>query len=82
VPEQSLRDAKALMVRRISLSESEVRAIADGYLDRFDLGLPMDEQIHAAKRYIEATPQEVRSAFRKWLRPDDLVRVTQGPPPQ
>jgi zinc protease len=82
VPEQSLRDAKALMVRQISLSESDVRAIADGYLDRFDLGLPMDEQIHAAKRYIEITPEEVRAAFKKWLRPDDLVRVTQGPPPK
>ena len=36
----------------------------------------------AAQRYIALTPAEVQNAFRKWLRPADLVRVTQGPPPQ
>jgi hypothetical protein len=24
----------------------------------------------------------VQAAFKKWLRPDDLVRVTQGPAPK
>jgi hypothetical protein len=24
----------------------------------------------------------VQAAFRKWLRPQDLVRISEGPPPQ
>jgi zinc protease len=82
VPEQALRDAKALMVRQIPLEESSIYAIAGGYLSRFDLDLPLDENLRAARRYIDITPAEVQAAFKKWLRPDDLVLVTQGPAPK
>ncbi len=44
--------------------------------------LPLDEPDHAARRYIDMTAADVQAAFRKWLRPADLVRVTQGPTPQ
>jgi zinc protease len=51
-------------------------------LSRATLGLPLDEPIQAARRYVALTPEDVRAAFAKWLRPDDLVQVTQGPAPQ
>jgi zinc protease len=46
------------------------------------LDLPLDEPTLAAKRYIELGPADIETAFAKWMRPDDLVRVTQGPTPQ
>jgi zinc protease len=46
------------------------------------LDLPLDEPTLAAKRYLELKPAEIEAAFAKWMRPDNLVRVTQGPPPQ
>ena len=30
----------------------------------------------------ELGPTDIEAAFAKWMRPDDLVRITQGPPPQ
>jgi zinc protease len=73
---------KALLLRQIPLSESSVDAIAHGLLGRVDLDLPLDEPTHAAQRYIALSPTDVQAAFRKWLRPDDLVRVSEGPTPQ
>jgi zinc protease len=73
---------KALLLRRLPLAEASVEGIARGLIDRRDLELPLDEPTLAARRYVELTPADVQSAFRKWIRPDDLVRVTQGPPPQ
>jgi zinc protease len=80
--QNELDQAKALLLREIPLAESSVDTIAGGILARATLGLPLDEPVQAAKRYITLTPEDVRAAFAKWVRPDDLVQVTQGPPPQ
>jgi len=74
--------SRPLLLRQIPLNESSVDDIAHGLLGRVDLGLPLDEPTIAARRYIELGPVEVQAAFRKWLRPDDLVRVSEGPTPQ
>jgi zinc protease len=80
--QEELDRVKALLLRQIPLSESSVEEIAHGFLHRQDLGLPLDEPTLAARSYIALTPETVQNSFRKWLRPDDLVRVTQGPAPQ
>lgn len=80
--DDELEMAKALLLREIPLAESSVDAIAGGMIARATLGLPLDEPVRAARRYMELTPEEVRAAFAKWLHPDDLVQVTQGPTPQ
>ena len=72
---------KALLLRQIPLSESSVEDIAHGLVGRVDLDLPLDEPTRAAQRYIALSPTDVQSAFKKWLRPDDLVRVSEGPTP-
>ncbi|HEY0282236.1 MAG TPA: pitrilysin family protein [Rhizomicrobium sp.] len=77
-----LMRAKALLLRQMPLSESSITGIAGGFLSRQELDLPLDEPAVAAKRYIELEPADIEAAFAKWMRPDDLVRVTQGPPPQ
>jgi zinc protease len=50
-------------------------------LSRIDLGLPLDEPTRAAQHYIDLDAAAVQASFAKWLRPQDLVRVTQGPTP-
>jgi zinc protease len=82
VAADELLRVKALLLRRIPLGESSIDDIARGFIHRRDLDLPLDEPILAARRYIGLEPLEVQAAFSKWLRPDDLVRVTQGPTPK
>jgi zinc protease len=82
VGSEELTRVKALLLRRIPLGEASIDEIAGGFIQRRDLNLPLDEPILAARRYIQLTPSEVQAAMRKWLRPDDLVRVTQGPTPK
>jgi zinc protease len=76
-----LARVKAYLLRRIPLSESGMAEIAHGMLQRRDLGLPLDEPSVAARRYIELDAPAVQAAFRRWMRPADLVRVSEGPTP-
>jgi len=81
VGKEELLRIKELLVRQIPLGESSVEAIAGGIISRVDLGLPLDEPTIAARRYIELGPAQIEAAFRKWMRPSDLVRVSEGPDP-
>ncbi len=82
VGDEELLRVKALLLRRIPLAEASIDDIARGFIRRRDLNLPLDEPTLAARRYIALEPRDVQAAFRKWLRPEDLVRLAQGPPPQ
>jgi zinc protease len=82
VTEKELIQAKALLLREIPLSESNEESIARGLLRRSIEGLPLDEPILAARRYLKLSAEDVRSAFAKWIRPDDFVQVTEGPEPK
>jgi zinc protease len=77
-----LQQAKALLLRQIPLAESSEARIAAGLLGRAVVGLPLDEPILAARRYYEMLAVQVRAAFAKRIRPNDLVEVVQGPPPR
>jgi zinc protease len=82
VTANELRQAKAMLLRQIPLSESSEDRIAGGLLSRARIGLPLDEPSIAAHHYVELTGEQVQAAFAKWLRPGDLVQVTEGPNPQ
>jgi zinc protease len=82
VGDAELDRAKAILLRAMPLEESSINDIARGFAARRDLNLPLDEPTIAAQHYIALTPAQVRTAFRKWIRPDDLVRASQGPAPQ
>jgi zinc protease len=71
-----------MLLREIPLSESSVGRIAHGLIYRSSMGLPFDEPVESARKFVEITAAEVQAAFAKWLRPDDLVQVTEGPDPQ
>jgi zinc protease len=77
-----LQQAKALLLRQISLSESSEDAVGGGFVARALVGLPLDEPMRAARRYYALTADDVRTAFEKWIRPDGFVQVVRGPAPQ
>jgi zinc protease len=81
VPDDELMRVKALLLRQIALGEANEAQIARGFNGRRDLDLPLDEPIRSARRYAALSAAQVQAAFRKWMRPDDLVRVSQGPTP-
>jgi len=58
-----------------------VNYIAQGWLSRSVLNLPLDEPTRAAHIYVKLTARDVKAAYANWLRPDDLVEVVQGPAP-
>jgi zinc protease len=74
-----LRQAKALLLRQIPLSASSEHAVAAGLLGRAQMGLALDEPEHAARRYASMTPDAIRDAFTKWIRPNAFVEVLRGP---
>jgi zinc protease len=82
VSAQELHQAKLMMLRDIPLAESSVDYIAQGWLSYSALGLPLDERVRAGKIYVTLDAGDVKNAFAKWLRPDGLVQVTQGPVPK
>jgi zinc protease len=77
-----MRRAKLLLLRRVPLGEQSESLIARSLLARASAGLPLDEPLRAASRYLKITPAQVRAAFAKWIRPDGFVQVVEGPPPQ
>jgi zinc protease len=82
VSARELHQAKLMLLRDIPLAESGVDQIAGGWLSRSILDLPLDEPVRAGKIYATLRARDVRQAFAKWLRPDGLVQVTQGPEPK
>ncbi|HLV94055.1 MAG TPA: pitrilysin family protein [Candidatus Acidoferrales bacterium] len=82
VTADELRQARAMLLRQIPLSQASETSIASGLVSRAVIGLPLDEPIVAAHHYVELTAAQVQAAFAKWLRPVDLVQVTEGPAPQ
>jgi zinc protease len=82
VPEAELHQAKVLLLQQIPLSESSVRSIAEGWLSRIRNELPLNEPELAARTYLKMTAQQVQNAFRKWIRLNGLVQVTEGPNPK
>jgi zinc protease len=82
VTASELNLAKAMLLREIPLGESSLESIAQSFIHRMVLDLPLDEPARAARHYESLTAEQVRSAFARWLRPRNWVRVTQGPAPR
>jgi zinc protease len=76
-----LHQAKALLLRQLPLGESSEDAVAQGFLARAQIGLPLDEPIRAAKKYFEIDADQVKAAFARKIRVGDFVQVVRGPAP-
>jgi zinc protease len=70
-----------MLLRDIPLAESSVDSIANGWLARSVLDLPLDEPVRAGYIYLKLNAKDVEIAFAKWVRPEGFVQVTQGPAP-
>ncbi len=79
VSDVELTRAKAQMLRALPMQRASVDAVAGLYLRLIDLDLPLDNQQIAAQHYYDATSEQVRAAFAKYIRPDDLAMVVKGP---
>ncbi len=79
VTSEELRQAKALLVRQVPLSQASIDGIAGQLLALALEDLPLAEPEQAAARYLAITAEQVRAAFAKWIRPADFVQVTLGP---
>jgi len=82
VSSRELRQAKALLLREIPLSQGSIRGIAGQLLYLAGHDLPLDEPLRAARTYLSLSAVDVQKAFSDWLRVSDLVQVVQGPNPQ
>jgi zinc protease len=77
-----LQQAKALLLRQITLSESSEDSVASGFVARAEMGLPLDESMRAAQKYYAMTADQIRAAFEKWIHPNTFVQVVRGPAPK
>jgi zinc protease len=82
VSEAELHQAKALLLRQIPLGESSEESVAGLMLARAEMGLPLDESLRAAKTYVGLTAEQVKAAFARQIRTDNLVQVVRGPAPK
>jgi zinc protease len=51
-------------------------------LARAQIGLPLDEPVRAAKKYVALDAAAVKDAFARHIKTYNLVQVVRGPTPQ
>ncbi len=82
VSDAELLQAKALILRQVPLSTSSEDAVAGELLGYAEIGLPLDEPVTAAKKYMALTADDVKNAFAKEIDTGNLVQVVRGPAPK
>jgi zinc protease len=81
VKEGELTNARQYEIRSIPVSVASISSISRSLLTWAWHGEPLDQPMVAAKYYIDLTPEQVQAAFKKYLKPQNLTQVVQGPPP-
>ncbi|HET7313658.1 insulinase family protein, partial [Salinisphaera sp.] len=82
ISDDELHRARAGLIRQVPLNEAGADSIGYGLLSRVELDLPLNEPYRAARAYKSIDAKQIQAAVKKWFRPDDLVRVIQGPKPK
>ena len=78
----ALHRAKGIILRQIPLGESSFDAIGNQLLQLSVEGRPLDAVHQAGEHYLALSAQAVQEAYRKHIRPKDLVTTVKGPAPQ
>ncbi|RDS80830.1 insulinase family protein [Dyella monticola] len=81
VKQSELDNARQYEIRSIPVGVSSINGIARSLLDWSWHGEPLNQPMVAAKYYLTLTPEQVQAAFRKYLKPENLMQVVQGPTP-
>lgn len=74
-----LTRAKALMLGELPIAKESYDGLAGQLIAYGATGRPLDEDRIEAAAALAATPERVRAAMAKWIRPHDFVRVVIGP---
>ncbi|HXD35265.1 MAG TPA: pitrilysin family protein [Rhodanobacter sp.] len=82
VSDEDLLDAKQASIRSIPLRVASVGDIAGALLHWSVEGEPLDKPIVAARHYLDMTPEQVRAAYQKYIKPENMVQVVMGPVPE
>ena len=82
VSQTELDNARQYEIRSIPVEVSSVNRIARALLNWSYKGEPLNQPMIAADHYLHLTAQEVQDAFKKYLKPSNLVQVVQGPAPK
>jgi zinc protease len=76
-----LARGKASLVSKVPMRVASFDGIAKELLHFSVFGLPLDQATTDARNEIAVTNAQIVAAVRKWLRPNDFVRVILGPAP-
>jgi zinc protease len=74
-----LTRAKALIIGELPIRKESYDGLAAQLLAYATTDRPLDQDRIEAQAQLTATPERVRAAMAKWIRPADLVRVVQAP---
>jgi zinc protease len=81
IKEDELNNARQYEIRSIPVGVASISSIARSLLNWAWHDEPLDQPMVAAKHYLTMTPAQVQAAFKKYLKPQSLMQVVQGPPP-
>jgi zinc protease len=81
VQDSELTNARQYEIRSIPIGVASVDSISRSLLTWAWHDEPLDQPMVAAKYYLQLTPAQVQAAFKKYLHPQNLMQVVQGPPP-
>ena len=74
-----LTRAKALVIGELPIAKESYDGLASQLLGYASTGRPLDEDRIEAQAQLAASPERVRAAMAKWIRPKDFVRIVVGP---
>lgn len=81
VKDEELTNARQYEIRSIPVSVASIDSIGRSLLSWAWHGEPLDQPMVAAKYYMDLTSEQVQAAFKKYLKPQNLTQVVQGPKP-
>ncbi|AFC84705.1 M16 family metallopeptidase [Frateuria aurantia] len=81
VEAHELENARQAQIRSIPLSVSSFRSIGSSLLRWSYNGEPLDQPMVAARHYLSLTAPQVQAAFKRYILPQHLTQVVQGPDP-
>jgi zinc protease len=82
VENERLLRAKSSLLSAIPIGDESYDGLAKQLVKAASEGLPLDEDMILARREFAATPQDVQSAMKQYVRPDSFVTIVEGPAPK
>jgi zinc protease len=81
VKDEELTNARQYEIRSIPVGVASISSIARSLLSWAWHDEPLDQPMVAAEHFMALTPEQVQAAFKKYLKPQNLTQVVQGPKP-